>query len=449
MKKQHEIVIKRLYDRVNYVCQNFDNEKILKYELLQRILSSYSYYENLYWYANKKFLHEDYDLVGEIFRTNKTKEKFVTSIVDKFGNCKRNLEHFMDICQIQYNNIDNEIHRETPNEECLPKFSFWWNNRPKTGDKMNCDALPVICDNILYKYDNKSGLQCTYIKLFDCNYRMDNENLNYEYWNGCIVIDIDYKKYISKNDVYPNPEKVYKDIIDYLVENHKDLFYYGEMSRSLKGFHFIFYYKVPHRLDGYIFASVVTEMIIKDAFIKCGYIKVIYTDEVLDDCTKSICQGIFLTDYNSQFNKNCTGNYLYFYNAHKNDILEKVNSIKYNNKKNVPIKTEIKEKIENKYKDLKLNDILKAIENMNIDYINHHARYACFIDIYNLLRLSNNYSEENLKTTWERFAEMIPKGNGHNTEYYKKVPYVGDWNKNKYKQQIKSPKSLIDLGLVL
>ena len=86
---------------------------------------------------------------------------------------------------------------------------------------------------------------------------------------------------------------------------------------------------------------------------------------------------------------------------------------------------------------------------MNIDYINHHARYACFIDIYNLLRLSNNYSEENLKMVWERFAEMIPKGNGHNTEYYKKVPYVGDWNKNKYKQQIKSPKSLIDLGLVL
>ena len=155
MKKQHEIVIKRLYDRVNYVCQNFDNEKILKYELLQRILSSYSYYENLYWYTNKKFLHEDYDLVGEIFRINKTKENFVTSIVDKFGNCKRNLEHFMDICQIQYNNIDNEIHRETPNEECLPKFSFWWNNRLKTGDKMNCDALPVICDNILYKYDNK------------------------------------------------------------------------------------------------------------------------------------------------------------------------------------------------------------------------------------------------------------------------------------------------------
>ena len=449
MKKQHEIVIKRLYDRVNYVYQNFDNDKILKYELLQRTLSGYYYYENLYWYANKKFLHEDYDLVGEVFRTNKTKENFVTSIADKFGNCKRNLEHFMDICQIQYNNIDNEIHRETPNEECLPKFSFWWNNRLKTGDKMNCDALPVICDNILYKYDNKLGLQCPYIKLFDCNYRIDNENLNYEYWNGCIVIDIDYKKYISKNDIYPNPEKVYKDIIDYLVENYKELFYYGEMSRSLKGFHFIFYYKVPHRLDGYIFASVVTEMIIKEAFIKCGYMKVIYTDEVLDDCTKSICQGIFLTDYNSQFNKNCTGNYLYFYNAYKNDILEKVNSIKYNNKKNVPIKTEIKEKIENQYKDLKLNDILKAIENMNIDYINHHTRYACFIDIYNLLRLSNNYSEENLKTTWERFAEMIPKGNGHNTEYYKKVPYVGDWNKNKNKQQIKSPKSLIDLGLVL
>ena len=72
MKKQHEIVIKRLYDRVNYVCQNFDNEKILKYELLQRTLSSYSYYENLYWHVNKIFLHEDYDLVGEIFRTNKT-----------------------------------------------------------------------------------------------------------------------------------------------------------------------------------------------------------------------------------------------------------------------------------------------------------------------------------------------------------------------------------------
>ena len=328
MKKQHEIVIKRLYDRVNYVCKNYDNEKILKYELLQRTLSGYSYYENLYWHANKKFLHEDYDLVGEIFRMNKTKENFVTSIVDKFSNCKRNLEYFMDICKIQYNTIDNEIHREIPDEECIPKFSFWWDNRLKTGGKMNCDTLPVICDNILYKYNNKSGLQCPYIKIFDCNYRIDNENLNYEYWNGSIVIDIDYKKYMTKNNVYSNPEKVYKDIVDYLVVNHKDLFYYSEMSRSLKGFHFIFYYKVPHRLDGYIFASIVTEMIIKEAFIKCGYMKVIYTDEVLDDCTKSICQGIFLTDYNSQFNKNCTGNYLYFYNAHKNYLtcLEMVSS---------------------------------------------------------------------------------------------------------------------------
>ena len=447
MKKQHEMVIKRLYDRINYVYENYDNDKILKYELLQKTIKLCSYYENLFYYADKKFLHENYDLVGEIFRINKSKGNFVTSITDKLKNCKRNLEHMMNVVQIEHNMIDSESHRELPNEECLPKFSFWWNNKIKTGDKMNCDTLPVICDNILYNYNNKLGLQCPYVKIFDCDYRMDTENLKYECWNGSVVIDLDYKKYMAKYDDCDSPKIVYDKIVKYLTENHKDLFYYSEMSRSQKGFHFIFYYKVPHRRDGYAFASVVTEMIIKEAFIKCGYMKVIYTNEVLDDCTKSICQGLFLTDYNSQFNKNCTGDYLYFYNAHKNDILEKVKSIKYDNMKDVPIKTEMKEKIKNKYASLSMKEILKAIEKMNIDYINHHTRYACFIDIYNLLRLSDNYSEENLHNTWEMFAEIIPQANGHDTRYYKEIPYTGDWNKNKYKQQIKSPKTLIDLGL--
>ena len=446
MKKQHEMVIKRLYDRVNYIYKNYDNDKILKYDLLQRTLNNCLYYENSFYYANKKFLHEDYELLVETFKINKNKGKFVTSIPDKLKNCKRNLEHIMNVCQIKFDIIDDEIHKEIPNEKCLPKFSFWWNNKLKTGDIMNCDTLDIICDNILYNY-NKVGLQCPYMKIFDCNYRMDTENLEYECWNGSVVIDLDYKKYMIKNDEYDDPVKVYDKIVCYLIKSHKELFYYSEMSRSQKGFHFIFYYNVPHSRNGYVFASVVTEMIIKEAFIKCGYMKVIYTNEVLDDCTKSICQGLFLTDYNSKVNKNCTGDYLYFYNAHKNDILEQVKYIKYKNLKDVPIRIEIKEKIENKYNNLKLNDILRAIERMDIDYINHHTRYACVIDIYNLLRLSNNYCEEHLKNAWETFAEIIPKGNGHDTKYYKEIPYSGDWNKNKYKQQIKSPKILIDLGL--
>ena len=67
----------------------------------------------------------------------------------------------------------------------------------------------------------------------------------YSYWNGCIFIDVDYKK--VSNATVERWNLLSKYVKDWLLNNYADNFYYYETSRSMIGGHFIFFFATSNR----------------------------------------------------------------------------------------------------------------------------------------------------------------------------------------------------------
>ena len=118
-----------------------------------------------------------------------------------------------------------------------PKFN--WKTYPadnkelQTGTEMNVSEL----NKIRRAEDN----ELTRMLCFNSGIRQTKGLQNWNAWNGCVYIDVDYKNYLSVNENAEDPKKVFDNVWTYLSCNYSDHFYYGEYSRSKKGFHFIFY----------------------------------------------------------------------------------------------------------------------------------------------------------------------------------------------------------------
>ena len=328
---------------------------------------------------------------------------------------------------------------------------------PSRTTRMYLDDL----DNIV----TSKCLDMLYIQNYKITHRVCNEDLNngaLNYWNQTIFKDIDYKKainYYSKiNKQIPDPKVVYDNVVNYLRNNYIDVFLYSELSRSGKGFHFIFKMNVPLTIDGYRFATYLTNKITAEAFIKCGYISYFYTPEVNDNCTDSKVQGLYLTCKDYIINGQCSGDYRNAYNKYKDDVIDYFETLRYNERpdKKIPelyhksnisaVEDDINKKI-----DISFDEIIDFLGNCKISYINHTSRWMCFNEFYILLLLTNNYNEENLKKLWEKFSEIIPEENGHNYYFYKNEPYINDWNikKENNTKQKRSLNTLKGLGITI
>lgn len=332
--------------------------------------------------------------------------------------------------------IHNDLNLEFPNN----RIQFSWNkdNYISTGHRMNVGSIKDLIFNTTI---NKDPL---YIKMSNCPYRMDNINFSEELWNNCVAIDIDYKKCYNIYQIDPNT--IYDNIVDYLKSNYKQIFLYSEMSRSGKGYHFIFNINSPKTIDGIKFAAIMSELIITDAFIANNYGDIIYYPEVLDDCTKSIVQGIYFTGNNYFANTECTGEYLTYYDNLKTTILNKLSNIKWNNLENLSCasKTNDMEFISN----LSYDDLYESINAITIHkHINRKYRWWCFIELYSILVKANIFTDENLKNLWDNLISKMPIGK-HNTKYYCSEPYVQDWNKKKSADKLKYPIALKTLGIL-
>ena len=118
-----------------------------------------------------------------------------------------------------------------------PKFN--WKTYPadynelSTGAKMNVGELN--------EFRRAKDNELIRMLCFNSGIRQTKELQNWNAWNGCVYIDVDYKNYLSVNENAEDPVKVFANVWTYLANNYSDHFYYGEYSRSKKGFHFIFY----------------------------------------------------------------------------------------------------------------------------------------------------------------------------------------------------------------
>lgn len=244
-------------------------------------------------------------------------------------------------------------------------------------------------------------------------YREHIDHINYDYWNGCVMIDVDYKKY--PDATREKSIEIMKNVYLYLQHNFPNTFYYGEISSNEKGgFHFIFYldtdYPTKERRD-YLYKR--STMVIWKAFCDCGYKDIIEHEGVLDNCMNNYTQYTKMTMFGN-VNKLCTGSFSgdtgLITEDEKNEF-EKLNNVKnYININKNSVKTSIKALLLNK-------------QNIDkIDYIEHATRRQLFRS------LSRIYSGEELRNEWIKCAKLIPEENGHTTEYYINAPYINDWN---------------------
>ena len=294
-----------------------------------------------------------------------------------------------------------------------PKFN--WKTYPadyselKTGTKMNVGELTEIRAP---KENELTRLLC-----FNSGIRQGKELQNWNCWNGCVYVDVDYKNYLNTHKDATKPSKVFADVWNYLVENYSDHFYYGEISKSKKDFHFIFYmetnYPTEERRE---YLNLMANAAIIKAFIECGYKDAIEYKEikngveinkVLDTCTNSPYQICYITGC-GRINDKCEGDWKISTHG-LNEIIENLKS-KHTKKNNKDIECNYKSKL------LKVNQV------QSVPYIEHLVRRNLFKS------LSTIFSGEELKKEWTRCAKLIPEEHGHTTEYYINVPYKLDWN---------------------
>lgn len=284
-------------------------------------------------------------------------------------------------------------------------------------DKEPYGGGPMFVKNIydIKKVDEytKNPCQC-----FNCGYRVDNSLLKFEYWNGCVYEDIDYKKWIyywQDKDASKiiDPNKILFDITIYLKQKYMNNFMFSEMSRSGKGFHFMFYFDCDKTEYNWFLYKATSVAMIKDAFKYCGYSDILNFDEVYDDCTTSPVQMIYITKNKIHINSLCDGALMYYPNLKVERINHSTKEV--NNKKNIIYTNRTSS-----------DDWTVQVEKFdvdNVDYIPHTERWKLFCS------LSRIYKDNELREEWERCAEMIPEENGHDIYYYKRVPYELDWNR--------------------
>lgn len=285
-------------------------------------------------------------------------------------------------------------------------------NELSKGAKMNVGQLTDI--------QKPKSNELVRMLCFNSGIRQTKDLQDWTAWNGCVYVDVDYKNYLSFNENATEPLKVLGDVWNYLVKNHSSHFYYAELSRSKKGFHFIFYmdteYPTEERRECLNYMA--NAAIIK-AFTECGYKEVIEykqisngveTNKVLDTCTNSPYQICYITGI-GKINDKCTADWK-VNSLGLSDIIEKLKTKHHKKEKNSFNEYIYKSKL------LKINTI------QNVPYIEHLVRRNLFKS------LSTIFSGDELKEQWIRCAKLIPEEHNHTTNYYINAPYNLDWNES-------------------
>lgn len=277
--------------------------------------------------------------------------------------------------------------------------------------------LMYIEDMHKFKFDN----YLMFTQMCDNGYRMVRENEDYSKWNQCVFEDIDYKFYIENNkEDHVEPNKLYRQLYEWLYENYKEIFYYCELSRHLNSFHVIFYFNVTRTKNSRMMCKAIADFVIKRAFAELGYKDIIEYPNVFDECSDSFYQGCFITLNDYKINKECTGlnsdkiitdNYFSIKSIYDN-LYKKIHKTTH--------KTSSANKSDNWEKEYAFDELNKYCG----EYLNHHERYRLFKSIVGLCGIDN---EEAIKNEWYNCANQLIEGNNHDHKFYCDEPYRNKW----------------------
>ena len=142
------------------------------------------------------------------------------------------------------------------------------------------------------------------IQLFDTDYRVSTQNVDWNLWNGCVYIDIDSKHYYNEVRQF-DIDTLFNSLYEYLLTAYTFNFYCIQKSASGTSYHFWFYFKVEKSEDNFKKAEDIARNMVVEAFENVGAGEIIHykvgDKAVLDNCTVSPVQGFHPSCYPFSF----------------------------------------------------------------------------------------------------------------------------------------------------
>ena len=195
---------------------------------------------------------------------------------------------------------------------------------------------------------NKEEQPC--LQVFNTGYRVISDNIDWNYWNGCVFIDIDSKHYyneVKKFDTEKLCDALYNKLIYY------SNFYNLHKSWSGTSYHVIFYFNVEKNEINFNKCYQRSREIVTECFDNIGCLDILDYKKVFDDCTGSAYQCLFFnktsSKYYADFMENELGDwdlgnideyeYIDNYEVTVNDVnKDRTTNFVYNGKKEISIK---------------------------------------------------------------------------------------------------------------
>lgn len=263
--------------------------------------------------------------------------------------------------------------------------------------------------NFLYNIDvqNTSKDKLPWIQVFNCGYRIAKSNFDEKLWNGFVIMDLDIKHYYNEVKKF-NVDNLVTMLIDVLETKYYDNFYTLQLSNSKIGLHIWFYFDVNRTKINFDKCADYSINIIKDAFTEIGAKDIILHDKVLDKCTTSIYQGIYLTPnpfhFNSVIDEKSFGTFdVDDYVLPEKQILT-VSDVNSDGSLNFAYKGK------------------KKVTGKSIKYLEHHLRWM----VYDALIATFN-DKKTVDDEWKYVCGLLPEGDGHDKKFYINEPDKNHW----------------------
>lgn len=267
-----------------------------------------------------------------------------------------------------------------------------------------------------------------WLQVFNSKYRITNDTLDWSLWNGCVYIDIDSKHYYNEVKKF-DTNKLFSSLYDYLFYNCDLNFYCIQKSNSGTGFHIIFYFNVDKNPDNYKKCQYWCSKVVEEAFIAIGAEKIIHYKKVLDKCTQSPVQGMYLT--NNELLFGCIENNPWFgnFDVELVEVESKIiNSPKYINEDGTNNFT-----IEGQRSHITTKK-----------YYEHRQRMAIYMTLISILNDKQLVDDVFSEIVNEQFNEA----NGHTIDFFIKEPQKDSWfdKYDIYKEHFVRPWLLREVG---
>ena len=168
-------------------------------------------------------------------------------------------------------------------------------------DKTGAPTKVLSLDNIKVPA-NCTKEQQPFIQIYNSGYRVSSmtKDMDWSFWNGCVIIDVDSKHYY--NDVRKfNEDRLLEELHSALWSEYPYNYYAIQQSWSGTSYHIFFYYNVDKTEENIRKCTQKSREYVVSVFEAIGRGDVIHYAGVLDKCTNSPYQGIFVSNRDIKF----------------------------------------------------------------------------------------------------------------------------------------------------